>query len=164
MDVYHFTFVKGAMYLAITYAFGLFGRICGVFLIDKIGRKPLIAISFVAAAGACLAFGMVSDPILLMCFIVIFKFFDQQGALAVMGYIPELYPTKLRVMGNAYAASASRATSAMAPIMVGILIGMNQYLAIWAIFAAVYVVGAIIMWLLGPETKGKTLEECTNPI
>jgi MFS transporter, putative metabolite:H+ symporter len=160
IDVYHFTFVNSAMYLAITYAFGLLGRLCGVFLIDKIGRKPLIACSFVAAAAACLTFGMVNDPMLLLCFIVIFKFFDQQGVLGVMGYIPELYPTRLRVMGNAYAASASRATSAMAPIMVGVLVGMHHYLAIWVIFAAVYVVGALTIWLLGPETKGKTLEEC----
>jgi putative MFS transporter len=162
MDVYHFTFVNSVMYLAITYAVGLLGRLCGVFLIDKIGRKPLIACSFITAAAACLAFGMAKDPVLLLVFIVIFKFFDQQGALSVMAYIPELYPTRLRVMGNAYAASASRATSAIAPIMVGILVGMNLYLAIWSIFAAVYVVGAVIMWFLGPETKGKTLEECTE--
>jgi putative MFS transporter len=162
MEVYHFTFVNSVMYLAITYAVGLLGRLCGVFLIDKIGRKPLIACSFIAAAGACLAFGMANDPILLLCFIVIFKFFDQQGALSVMAYIPELYPTRLRVMGNAYAASASRATSAMAPIMVGVLVGMNLYTTIWSIFAAVYVVGAATMWFLAPETKGKTLEECTE--
>jgi putative MFS transporter len=162
IDVYHFTFVNSAMYLTITYAFGLLGRLCGVFLIDKIGRKPLIACSFVIAAAACLAFGMVKVPSLLLCFIVIFKFFDQQGALAVMGYIPELYPTRLRVMGNAYAGSSSRVTSAMAPIMVGALMGMHHFLAIWAIFAAVYVVGAITMWTFGPETKGKTLEECTQ--
>jgi len=162
IDKYHFTFVNSAMYLAITYAVGLFGRLCGVFLIDKVGRKPLIACSMGAAAAACIAFGMVKDPTLLLIFIVVFKFFDQQGALGVMAYIPELYPTRLRVMGNAYAASASRATSAVAPIMVGLLIGMNQYLTIWIIFAGVYVVGAVILWALGKETKGKTLEECTE--
>jgi len=162
IEKYHFTFVNSAMYLAITYAVGLLGRLCGVFLIDKVGRKPLIASSFIIAAAACLAFGMVTDPALLLVFIVVFKFFDQQGALGVMAYIPELYPTRLRVMGNAYAASASRATSAIAPIMVGLLIGMNQYLTIWVIFAAVYLLGAVILWSLGKETKGKTLEECTE--
>jgi putative MFS transporter len=115
-----------------------------------------------AAAGGCLAFGMVKTPILLLCFIVIFKFFDQQAALAVMGYIPELYPTRLRVMGNAYAGAASRVAAALAPIMVGVLVGMHHYLLIWFIFAAVYVLGAITIWRLGPETKGKTLEECTQ--
>lgn len=164
MDVYHFTFVKGASFLAITYAFGLIGRLCGVLLIDKIGRKPLIAYSYIVAACACLAFGTVKTPNSLLFFIALFKFFEQQGTLAVMGYIPELYPTRLRVMGNAYAGAASRFTSALAPIMVGVLMGMHRYLAIWSIFAAVLVIGVIIVWLLGPETKGKTLEECTGSI
>jgi putative MFS transporter len=162
MEVYHFTFVKGAAFLAITYAFGLLGRICGVLLIDKIGRKPLISYAYSVAAIACLAFGTVKTAGLLLCFIAIFKFFEQQGTLAVMGYIPEIYPTRLRVMGNAYAGAASRITSALAPIMVGVLIGMHQYLAIWIIFAAVLVVGVVIVLLLGPETKGKTLEQLTE--
>ena len=162
VEIYHFTFVKGVMYLAITYAVGLLGRLCGVMLIDKTGRKPLIAWSFLAAAAGCLAFGMVKTPILLLCFIMIFKFFDQQAALGVMGYIPELYPTRLRVMGNAYAGAASRAAAALAPIMVGVLVSMHHYLLIWSIFAGVYVIGALTIWLLGPETKGKTLEECTQ--
>jgi putative MFS transporter len=162
IDVYHFTFVKGAAFLAITYGFGLVGRLCGVLLIDKIGRKPLIACAYLIAAVACLAFGTVKTPNMLLCFIAIFKFFEQQGTLAVMGYIPELYPTRLRVMGNAYAGAASRITSALAPIMVGVLIGMHHYLAIWVIFATVLTVGVVIVWFLGPETKGKTLEECTQ--
>jgi putative MFS transporter len=111
-----------------------------------------------------LAFGTVKTPNSLLFFIALFKFFEQQGTLAVMGYIPELYPTRLRVMGNAYAGAASRFTSALAPIMVGVLMGMHRYLAIWSIFAAVLVIGVIIVWLLGPETKGKTLEECTGSI
>ena len=162
MDVYHFTFVRSATFLAITYAFGLLGRMCGVLLIDKIGRRPLIAGAYFLAAIACLAFGTVKTPGLLLCFIAIFKFFEQQGTLGVMGYIPELYPTRLRVMGNAYAGAASRITSALAPIMVGVLVGMHQYLAIWVIFAAILVIGVVVVLLLGPETRGKTLEECTQ--
>jgi putative MFS transporter len=162
VEIYHFSFVKGVMYLAITYAIGLLGRLCGVMLIDKTGRKPLIAWSFLAAGAGCLAFGMVKTPIFLLCFIVIFKFFDQQAALAVMGYIPELYPTRLRVMGNAYAGAASRVAAALAPIMVGVLVGMHHYLLIWCIFTGVYVLGALTVWILGPETVGKTLEECTQ--
>jgi putative MFS transporter len=164
VDTYHFSFANSVFYLTITYGFGLLGRLSGLFLIDRIGRKPLIAVSFVVAAAACLGFGIVRAPSLLLFFIVIHKFFDQQGALGVMGYLPELYPTTLRVMGNAYAGSASRITSAAAPIMVGVLIGMHHFLTIWALFAAVYFVGSIVLMILGPETKGKTLEECTRTV
>ncbi len=162
LDVYHLTFVKGVAFLTITWTFGLLGRLCGVLLIDKIGRKPLIAYGYSVAAIACLVFGTAKTAGLLLCFIAISKFFEQQGTLAVMAYIPELYPTGLRVMGNAYAGAASRITSALAPIMVGVLMGMHQYLAIWIMFAAVLVTGVLIMWFLGPETKGKTLEECAE--
>jgi MFS transporter, putative metabolite:H+ symporter len=162
IERYHFSFVKGAAFLALTYTFGLGGRLCGVFLIDKVGRKPIIVCGYLVAACACVAFGVVKVPILLLGFIATFKFFEQAGTLSAMGYIPELYPTRLRVMGNAYAGAASRISSALAPIMVGVLIGMHQYLAIWLIFAATLVTGSLIVWIFGPETKGKTLEECTQ--
>jgi len=114
------------------------------------------------AASGCLAFGLVRSPALLLCSIMLFKFFDQQGALTVMAYVPELYPTRLRVMGNAYAGSASRVTSALAPMMVGFLIAMHFFMTIWAISAGVYLAGALIMWVFGQETKGRILEECAQ--
>jgi len=162
MDVYHFTFVKGVTFLALTYAVGLLGRLCGVFLIDKVGRKALLVSSFVFAACGCLAFSMVKSPMPLLCSIMFFKFFDQQGSLTLMAYVPELFPTRLRVMGNGYAGSASRVTSALAPIMVGFLIAMHFFLAIWAIFAGVLLIGALIILVLGQETKGRILEECAS--
>lgn len=84
--------------------------------------------AFTMAAIFCLAFASVKDPVWLLCFIAAYKFFNDQGSLGVMAYIPELYPTRLRVMGNSYAASTSRVTSALAPIIVGFLMGMNQYI------------------------------------
>ena len=162
VEIYHFSFVKSVMFSAITFSFGLLGRLCGVYLIEKIGRRPLIIMAFTMAAIFCLAFASVKDPVWLLCFIAAYKFFNDQGSLGVMAYIPELYPTRLRVMGNSYAASTSRVTSALAPIMVGFLMGMNQYTLIWIIFAISYLIGSVTVWLLGTETKGKSLEEVAN--
>ena len=162
VEVYHFSFVKSVMFSTITFSFGLLGRLCGVYLIEKIGRRPLLIMAFSMAAVFCLAFGLVTDPAWLLFFIAAYKFFNDQGSLGVMAYIPELYPTRLRVMGNSYAASSSRISAALAPIMVGFLMGMHQYTLIWIIFAVTYVIGALTIWLLASETKGKSLEEVTN--
>jgi hypothetical protein len=47
-------------------------------------------------------------------------------------------------------------------MMVGFLIAMHFFMTIWAIFAGVYLAGALIMWVFGQETKGRILEECAQ--
>jgi putative MFS transporter len=140
---------------------GILGRLTGVYLIDKIGRKPLIIYTYSFAGAACIAFGLVTNPIHLLFFIGCFFFFADQSLAGVMAYIPELYPTRLRAVGNAYAASSSRVSSALAPMMVGALMTFNKYLYVWIAFAAVYVIGITFLAIFGPETRGKILEECT---
>lgn len=159
VDVYHFTIVRSLTYTIISISSSLCGRFTGVYLVEKIGRKTLIVYAFSLTAIICLAIGNLGNPHYLLPLIIAYGFFEAQSLVGVMSYIPELYPTRLRAVGNAYAASSSRITSALAPIMVGALMGINLYHLIWVIFAAVYMIAIVILLVFGPETRGVVLED-----
>lgn len=159
VDVYHFSVATSLTMTIVTNGVGFVGRLCGVYLIEKIGRKPLIIYTYILTAAFCLAIGNLENPAYLLALTAAFFFFADQSSVGVVAYIPELYPTRLRVLGSAWAAAAGRIASALAPIMAGVFMQYNQYGAVWVIFATMYLIAAVIVWSIGPETKGKTLEE-----
>jgi putative MFS transporter len=159
VDVYHLSIVRSLTYTVIVNSVGMAGRLLGVYLIERIGRKPLIIYTYIFAALFCLAFGNVKDPRYLLLFAAMFFFFADQSSVGVIAYIPELYPTRLRVLGSAWAAAAGRIASALAPIMAGAFMAMKMYATTWTIFAAVYIAAALITWAIGPETTGRELTE-----
>ena len=159
VDVYHLTMARSLTYTVITALVGLLGRVLGVYLIEVIGRKPLLYYTYACAAASCLAFGNVSDPSYLLVFAALFFFFTDQASVCVIAYVPELFPTRIRLVGATWAAAAGRFTSALAPIMAGALMAAGQYKTIWVVFAVMYVLGIVLIWTLGPETKGRSLEQ-----
>ncbi|MGI9861481.1 MFS transporter [Moorella naiadis] len=159
VTMFKFTLVRSLTYTVIIAATGTLGRIIGVLLIDKIGRKKLIGFTFACAGLVGLIFGSVSDHKLLLIFAALFFFFADQGSVGVVTYVPELYPTHLRALGSSWAAAPGRIAAAVAPIVLGTLMAAQSYFTIWIIFAALYWLGALLVLTLGVETKGKVLEE-----
>jgi putative MFS transporter len=159
MAVYHFTLVKSLSYSVANTAAGVVGRLIAVYLIDKVGRKPLIIGTFSLAAICLVAVSLVSSPVSLIYCLGGFTFFVDGGIVVAVTYVPELYPTRIRSIGSSSASAASRITAAAAPIMIGALIGLNLHRLIWLIFAAGLAVSVVVTAIFGPETKGKTLEE-----
>ena len=43
--------------------------------------------------------------------------------------------------------------------MAGAFMKYNQYSMVWLIFAAIYLIGVVVVWSIGPETKGRSLDE-----
>jgi putative MFS transporter len=159
VTMFKFTLVRSLTYTVIIAVVGTLGRIVGILLIDRIGRKKLIGYNFVAAGVIGLIFGGVSSHTLLLVFAALFGFFADMASAAVVVYVPELFPTHLRALGSSWAAAPGRIAAAIAPICLGALIQVGSYYTIWIIFAALYFLGAILVMALGIETKGKLLEE-----
>ena len=159
VDVYKFSIAKSLTMTLITNLVGFSGRLFGVYLIEKIGRKPLIIYTYIMTAVFCIAIGNLENPTYLLVLTAAFFFFADQSSVGVVAYIPELFPTRLRVLGSAWAAAAGRIGSALSPIMAGAFMKYNQYSMVWLIFAAIYLIGVVVVWSIGPETKGRSLDE-----
>jgi MFS transporter, putative metabolite:H+ symporter len=140
------------------------GYFSAAFLVDKLGRKwTLSAYLFMTAVGAFFFrnAGVDMDILFWGSFI---SFFNLGAWGVVYTYTPEQYPTRVRGTGAGWAAAFGRSAGVLAPLVVGQMLGplgLTQE-PVFIMFAAVLVVGAINVLLLGEETKGRTLEEISK--
>jgi MFS transporter, putative metabolite:H+ symporter len=74
-------------------------------------------------------------------------------------YSAELYPTRLRALGTGLGSAWLRLGSSAGPIIVGWLMASAGIQYVFAAFAAILVVGAVVTAVFGIETKGRILEE-----
>jgi MFS family permease len=127
---------------------------------DAWGRKPVImffyALSLVMTP---VLFLWTSDPQLLLVAALVNGFFTlgQYSWMPVL--MPELFPTRLRATGIAFAFNAPRFIAFLGPLLAGTLIvQFGGYSTAAMIFSIIYVLGFAVVPLL-PETKGRPLPE-----
>jgi putative MFS transporter len=159
VQVHHFSLVKSLFYTLVTTTSGLLGRIVGVYLLGRMGRKPALGIPLFFSAISMLAFGFVTNQYLVLGVSMLLYFFNEQSGVCQMAYIPELFPTWLRMQGTAWCSALARLLAAAAPIAVGHLLAANRYSLIFVMFAFSMLIPLIIFIVWGPETKGKGLAE-----
>lgn len=150
-------------------AVGVVGAYVLVWVLDTFGRRPTFLASFglmvVGAIFGCVTIGLLghdqwqwlfaSSLIMLMGGSVL--------AVAVYIYTPELYPTRMRGWGTSFCSTGNRLASYLAPTIIGNLLGAGLGLGwVFVVMLAASVTGFVIMWLFGPETKGKVLEELAS--
>ncbi|HEX9017452.1 MAG TPA: MFS transporter [Chloroflexota bacterium] len=137
------------------------GYFSAAFLVDRIGRKWTLAPYLLLTAVGAFFFRNAATTETILFWGCWISFFNLGAWGVVYTYTPEQYPTRVRGTGAGWAAAFGRFGGVLAPLMVGyILKGWGVgYESIFIMFAAVLLVGAVIVALLGEETKGKRLEE-----
>jgi putative MFS transporter len=162
IQVYHLSLVRSLSYTLATTTCGLIGRLLGIYLLEKVGRRISLGYSLFLAGVCMLAFGYVNNPQLLLVVAMSLYFFNEQAGVCQMAYIPELFPTRLRMKGNAWCSATARIVAATSPILVGYLLAANRYHVVSIVFSLTLFVPFAVFMLWGPETKGRGLEEITR--
>jgi len=95
----------------------------------------------------------------LQMFAPIYGFITVGGFGTFAIYLPELFPTRVRVTGQGFSYNMSRMLTAPWPYVAGVLVGTFGSIpsAVCAV-ASLLVVGMIAIWF-GPETKGTPLTD-----
>jgi putative MFS transporter len=161
-----FVLIKSLQYSLIMSLAQLPGYFSAAYLIEVIGRKPVLVIYLLGTALAAHFFGQ-SDSVTQILVGGCFLYFFSLGAWgAVYAYTPEMYPTKARGSGAGWAAAIGRVGAIAAPYFVGVIYEsygkVTGYATVFGILTGVFVVVAISVLILGMETKGKTLHELTE--
>ncbi len=162
IQVYHLSLVRSLSYTLATTTCGLIGRLLGVYLLEKVGRRVSLGYSLFLAGVCMLAFGYVDNPQLLLVVAMLLYFFNEQAGVCQMAYIPELFPTRLRMKGNAWCSATARIVAATSPILVGYLLAANRYHVVSIVFSLTLFVPFLVFMMWGPETRGRGLEEATR--
>jgi MFS family permease len=148
-----------AAYAGMSYNIGAIVGYIGLgFLADRFGRKPIVMIFFAGALVMTYALYMwVTDLNLLLVVAAINGFFTlgQYSWMAV--WLPELFPTRMRATGMAFAFNAPRFVAFLGPLFAGLLIAQFGGFSKMAVaFSLIYILGFIVVPFL-PETKGSPL-------
>jgi len=136
----------------------LLGFLLGSYLSDAIGRKWTFQLSAVGSLALILVYMFApldNAALLLLGFplgIILYIKFPPMGP-----FMTELYPTAVRGTGQGFCYNAGRAIGAVFPALVGFLSERMSLAAAIGLFAALAFGLMIVMLLLLPETRGRSL-------
>ena len=133
----------------------LFGQIT-----ERLGRRITFTIFWLGCMVACPMFVLFSTTPVLMLIFGLLMGISIGYFVGYPLYGSELFPTHLRAtgMGIAYTGIA-RMGSTFGPTAVGAAAGSIGISGAIAIMAGTYIIAVIVIWAMGYETKGKSVEE-----
>ncbi|MCL5962069.1 MAG: MFS transporter [Chloroflexi bacterium] len=131
------------------------------FLIDWVGRKWLVVSTLFVCGIASYFFGRAGSYPEVLFWGVLIAASNIIGWSVMLGYTAELFPTPLRGTGSGWASAFGRTGAIAVPGAIAFLLGTWEtgYQMVFIMFAVILIAGALLMALLGEETKGRTLEE-----
>ncbi|HEY8414473.1 MAG TPA: MFS transporter [Thermaerobacter sp.] len=149
-----FTLVKSFEYVLLMTLAQLPGLISAAWLVERLGRRFVLAVYLLGTAVAAYGFGHATATTWLLIFGAWLNFFNLGAWGALYAYTPELYPTALRARGAGAAGAMGRVAAIVSPSVVGILLanGVSQA-TVFSLFFVVLFVGVGAVTLFGPETK-----------
>lgn len=157
--------VQLALGTAFYFLWAIIGSYSNVALVDRIGRKTCLLVSFTGMALILLVLSGVYPPTFYTGLVLLaaFQFFQTFGPGTLWAsYIPELFPTRLRASGHGVATFVSRlgaVASSFIWVAATAAYGLRGAFVVHASFA---VLGIVVTLWLGIETKGKSLEAITE--
>ncbi|WP_312182850.1 MFS transporter [Arthrobacter sp.] len=141
-------------------AVGLLGVVAAALLVERVGRKWLLAVTGPLAAASLVVVALVVEvPAAATTWLLIYGFVVQVAIPVLYTYVSELYPTRLRGSGFGWASTVSRVGAGLGPLLfVSVL---WPYLGLPLSFAVAGVlVLAAVLWMarFSPETRGAALD------
>ena len=130
------------------------------FAIDKVGRRRWMTACFVAGAILLMSLGSLAAGSVTAVITLVTLAYGVVGSVNTVLYLytPEIYPTRMRAIGTGAATCWLRLASAAGPLLVGYLVVESGPAAVFLMFAAACVVGAVAATIT-LETRNRRLEE-----
>ena len=130
------------------------------FVIDRIGRRRWTVACFMAGALLLAALGSFAASSVTAVIVLVTLSYGLIGSVNAVLYLytPEIYPTRMRALGTGSATCWLRLSSAAGPLLVGYLVEASGTAAVFLMFAASGIIGAITGAMM-LETRNRRLEE-----
>ncbi len=160
----HWGLATGFKLMAVGTVIGVAGEVLAGYVCEHWGRRPSITCSYIGYGAACyfLFIACKGQPSLGVVGVMLYAIAMGFGWGSLGAYLTENFPTKVRATGAGFAYSVGRCGGIAGPAVIGVLywrVGMNWLLHLNML---VLLTGVVVMFLLGHETKRKTLEDITK--
>ncbi|MGH3262222.1 MAG: MFS transporter, partial [Trebonia sp.] len=142
----------------------LVGAVIGWYLVDRVGRRPLVIIPMFACGFFLLVTAFASHLPTAIGAIAFFAYLLSYGPMSILPgiYPEELFPTSVRTSGVGLASAASRVGAAIGTFALPVMIthlGLSWALGAMAI---VSLLGGVMSFAWAPETARKSLAETAH--
>jgi len=147
--------------VVLAYLLGTVGHLLAGWLLDRVGRKVITSVAYVIGAVSIAALFKTSSHHAMLTSMVITVFAFQGARTATATYSSELFPTEIRATSYSLVVQLlGQITALLTPFIVGELSkslgGLGNAVAVVAVGP---IIGAVLVLLYAPETRGRTLEE-----
>jgi putative MFS transporter len=141
-----------------------FGSLTGFLLTERLGRKRGTVIFSLVALVIGMIYPHVSSPAAVMAtgFCLVATVFVL-GALSIACYVPELFPTEIRLRGVGLCSTSGRLANVGIPFLTAFLYTQFGVTGVLALISGGLLIQAIVVAVFGAETKGMALEEVSTP-
>jgi putative MFS transporter len=154
-----FSVVKSVGFITLITFGGIPGFFTAAQMLERVGRKPTTAIFLFLSAAMAYIYGHSANTTTLFISGFVMQFFMFGMWSCLYAYTPELYPTRARSTGAGMASACGRVGAISGPIIVGYIIGSVGDAGVFTLGAASFALSALVVLILGIETRGRTLEE-----
>ena len=145
---------------ALMFAGGPLGSLIGLLLSERVGRRwglvlfSLIGIVVSAAyAYATTSFALGALGFIVTCVIYVLS------SLSIACYVPELFPTEVRMRGTGLCNAAGRAINIVVPFVVASAFNSFGLFGVVALITFALLAQTFVLVVMGIETKQRSLEE-----
>jgi putative MFS transporter len=155
--------ITGAIgYVLLMALWGIPGFLSASFLLERIGRKTTLSAYVLLSAVAAFFYGQAESLVWLIVFGSFMQFFFFGMWSALYAYTPEVFPTRARGTGAGTASSMGRLGALIGPALVPVVLASYGNAAVFTLGGVSFVIAALVVLTLGPETKGRVLEEVST--
>lgn len=142
-------------------AIGLIGALLATYLVEKTGRKALLAVAAVLGSLLLVVLAMfLHVPAAVLPLVLIYGLVIQVAIPVMYAYASELYPTDLRSSGFGWASAVSRISAGIGPLLfITHLVPALTLPGAFGLAAGLVILAVGAMFLLAPETTGKDLQD-----
>jgi putative MFS transporter len=159
--VYHLNVEQSLIYGLVISSIGLCGTIAAIFLIDGIGRRPLLMLSLGGCSIPLISFAFLPQLTAAGTLAVATAgfLFLSASLISLATYTAEIYPTHLRALGGGVASAWQRGASMVGTTAVGWILPFWGINAVFVMFGLFALMGAIVTFFFAVETRAKVLED-----
>ena len=143
---------------------GPVGALLGMALADRVGRKSCILVFSLASIICGITYPLLTDPVLVTLdgFAMVTSLYVLV-AVAWSMYVPELFPTAIRMRGAGFCNTLGRGFTILAPQVGALLYNAFGLAGVVGYVVALLVLQVVVVMLLGIETRGRSLEALSSP-